>query len=495
NILEEASRDRTPKMPEQKSLQERMYERQERQAAIDRDKEARRLKMERLGTGIADLSASIGDMIRAHEGAPVSPRDWQRIYDSLTAQEKANINNYQVRMAKLNEDRRQERMAAAKAAADAQKAAQEQATKMAIEQAKITSNEKIAGDRNTTNIIIGQGHDKARKDAAQIAADAKQNGAKPVRFTAFGQSYDVLGDERSFTNMMNDILAGKPEILFIVPLFVQTLYNAFRKFLKAKGLADKIDAMIAENNRKGNVTAAEKRAMFAEVLTFFGGRLSRIVSGGAPLDMESCNGFADFGITVLNGYGITECSPVLAVNPVVNNKPESVGKVIKSLEVKIENPDENGYGEICAKGSSIMLGYYKNDAENAKSLIDGWFHTGDKGWMDDEDYLYICGRIKNLIILANGENVSPEEIEGFIYQQIKAVAEVVVYDKNGHITAQIFKNDDYIQENGIEDAENYIRDAISALNLKLAIYKRIAEVEFRDTPFDKTTSKKIKRRL
>ncbi len=295
--------------------------------------------------------------------------------------------------------------------------------------------------------------------------------------------------------MMNDILAGKPEILFIVPLFVQTLYNAFRKFLKAKGLADKIDAMIAENNRKGNVTAAEKRAMFAEVLTFFGGRLSRIVSGGAPLDMESCNGFADFGITVLNGYGITECSPVLAVNPIVNNKPESVGKVIKSLEVKIENPDENGYGEICAKGSSIMMGYYKNDAENAKSLIDGWFHTGDKGWMDDEDYLYICGRIKNLIILANGENVSPEEIEGFIYQQIKAVAEVVVYDKNGHITAQIFKNDDYIQENGIEDAENYIRDAISALNLKLAIYKRIAEVEFRDTPFDKTTSKKIKRIL
>ena len=206
--------------------------------------------------------------------------------------------------------------------------------------------------------------------------------------------------------------------------------------------------------------------------------------------MESCNGFADFGITVLNGYGITECSPVLAVNPVVNNKPESVGKVIKSLEVKIENPDENGYGEICAKGSSIMMGYYKNDAENAKSLIDGWFHTGDKGWMDDEDYLYICGRIKNLIILANGENVSPEEIEGFIYQQIKAVAEVVGYDKSGHITAQIFKNDDYIQENGIEDAENYIRDAISALNLKLAIYKRIAEVEFRDTPFDKTTSKK-----
>ena len=295
--------------------------------------------------------------------------------------------------------------------------------------------------------------------------------------------------------MINDIMAGKPEILFIVPLFVQTLYNAFRKFLKAKGLADKIDAMIEENNRKGNVTAEEKRAMFADVLAFFGGRLSRIVSGGAPLDMESFHGFADFGIHVLNGYGITECSPVLAVNPIENNKPESVGKVMKSLEVKIDDPDENGYGEICAKGSSIMIGYYKNDAENAKSLVDGWFRTGDKGWMDDEDYLYVCGRIKNLIILANGENVSPEEIEGFIYQRIKAVAEVVVYEKNGHIAAQIFKNDDYIQENGIENADKYIRDEISALNLELAIYKRISEIEFRDTPFDKTTSKKIKRRL
>ena len=296
-------------------------------------------------------------------------------------------------------------------------------------------------------------------------------------------------------HMMNDIQRARPEILIIVPLFVQTLYGAFRRFLKAKGLDEKIDAMIAENNRKGNVTAEQKREMFAEVLAFFGGRLSRIVSGGAPLDMDSYRGFYDLGITVLNGYGITECAPVLAVNVIENNIPESVGKVIPSLEVKIENPDENGYGEICAKGPTVMLGYFENEEENKKALIDGWFHTGDKGWLDDEDHLYVCGRIKNLIILANGENVSPEEIEGMIYQRIKEVGEVVVYDKNGRITAQVFINEDYAKENGIEDPQKAVKDGIYNLNLELAVYKRINDVEFRDTPFEKTTSKKIKRNI
>ncbi len=295
--------------------------------------------------------------------------------------------------------------------------------------------------------------------------------------------------------MMSDIQAAKPDILFIVPLFVQTLYAGFRRFLKAKGVDAMIDTMIEENRQKGNVSDEEKREMFADVLAFFGGRLTRIVSGGAPLDMDSYRGFRDLGITVLNGYGITECSPVLAVNPIDNNIPESVGKVIPSLEIRIEDPDEDGYGEICAKGPTVMLGYFENEEENKKALTDGWFHTGDKGWIDDEDHLYVCGRIKNLIILANGENVSPEEIESMIYQKIKAVGEVVVYDKNSKITAQVFINEDYVRENGIDDPQQTVKDGIYNLNLKLAVYKRINEVEFRDTPFEKTTSKKIKRRM
>jgi len=293
--------------------------------------------------------------------------------------------------------------------------------------------------------------------------------------------------------MMNDIQSARPEILFIVPLFVQTLYGAFRRFLKAKGLDKQIDAMIEENNRRGNVSMEEKRKMFAEVLAFFGGRLSRIVSGGAPLDMISYRGFYDLGITVLNGYGITECSPVLAVNPEEGNKPESVGKVIPELEVRIEGRDENGFGEICVKGPTVMLGYFENEEENAKALIDGWFHTGDKGWIDDDDHLYVCGRIKNLIILANGENVSPEELEDKIYQNIKEVAEVVVFEKAGRITAQVFINEEYVAENGIGDPQKAVNDGIYKLNLELAVYKRIGAVEFRDTPFEKTTSKKIKR--
>ncbi|MBQ5310547.1 MAG: AMP-binding protein [Oscillospiraceae bacterium] len=292
--------------------------------------------------------------------------------------------------------------------------------------------------------------------------------------------------------MMKDLQEARPEALFIVPLFLENLYLGLWKGIKAHGLEEKITAMIEENRSKGNVTPEEKRAMFSDVLAFMGGRLRKIISGGAPLNIKYYEGMKDFGIEVLNGYGITECAPVLAVNRNELNKPESVGKSIIGCEIKIEDPDNEGNGEICAKGPNVMLGYYKDDEENRKALIDGWFHTGDKGFLDQDDYIHVCGRIKNLIILSNGENVSPEEIENLLYNE-PSIAEVVVYDKDGCITAQIFKNEEYITQNGIEDAEKKIKDHITALNRGLAVYKRINRVEFRDEPFERTSSKKIKR--
>ncbi len=291
--------------------------------------------------------------------------------------------------------------------------------------------------------------------------------------------------------MMDDIREARPELLIMVPLIIETIYNSIWKGLRAKGMESRIKALI-EKNRAEGVSDEVKREMFKAVLEPFGGRLTRIVSGGAPLNVRLYEGFKDFGVEVINGYGITETSPVLAINRMELNKPESVGYIVAGEEVKIENPDENGDGEICVRGSSVMLGYYKDEERTAESLRDGWFYTGDKGFLDEDDHVYINGRIKNLIILANGENVSPEELEGMLYEN-EAILECLVYEKDAKITAEIFIDEDYIKRSGIEDGEAYVRKFISDLNLELAVYKRIGTVLFRDTPFERTSSKKIKR--
>ena len=294
--------------------------------------------------------------------------------------------------------------------------------------------------------------------------------------------------------MLKDLQASKPEILFIVPLFLEMLSANIWKGLRAKGLEEKVKAAIEANRKKGNVSNEEKRGMFKDILAAFGGRLTRIVSGGAPLNVKLYDTFKDFGIEVLNGYGITECSPVIAVNALELNKPASVGKMMPGCRIKIDSPDSDGNGEICVKAPFVMLGYFEAEEENRKALIDGWFHTGDKGYLDEDGYVYVCGRLKNLIILSNGENVSPEEIENMLYDD-PAIAEVVVYEKNGGIAAQIFINEEYAAASGKAEGEKHIRDFISGLNRELAVYKRINTVEFRDTPFERTSSKKIKRNI
>ena len=291
--------------------------------------------------------------------------------------------------------------------------------------------------------------------------------------------------------MMQDIGQARPQILFLVPLFLETMYGSLWKGIRAKGMEDQIREIIEKNRARG-ASNGEKREMFRDILAAFGGRLTRIVSGGAPLSLRLYEGFKDFGIEVLNGYGITETSPVLAVNPVDHNKPESVGRIVAGEEVRINDPDASGDGEICVRGTNVMLGYYRDEERTAESLRDGWFFTGDKGFLDEDLYIHINGRIKNLIILSNGENVSPEELEEFLYQN-EAVLETLVYEKEGKIAAEIFLDADYLARSGIEDGEVFVRKYISDLNKELAVYKRIGTVLFRDTPFERTSSKKIKR--
>ena len=224
-----------------------------------------------------------------------------------------------------------------------------------------------------------------------------------------------------------------------------------------------------------------RRTLFKSVLSAFGGELDLIICGGAPLNQELVKAFDCIGITVLNGYGITECAPIVAVNRNQFNIVGSVGLPLCCNEVKIAED-----GEVLVRGDNVMQGYYHNEAENEKVFVDGWFRTGDIGFIDEHGALHITGRIKNLIILSNGENIPAESIEEAVYT-IPYVNEVVAYGKDNVIVAEVFLDED------VPDARDRIDADIQAVNKKLPLVRNIGKVVVRDTEFEKTTTKKIKR--
>jgi len=238
---------------------------------------------------------------------------------------------------------------------------------------------------------------------------------------------------------------------------------------------------------------------FRLVRLAFGGRLKLIISGGAPLRGELVRGFNELGIKVLNGYGITECSPIVAANRNRYFNEDSVGVVLPCCKVKIDEPDENGEGEILVKGDNVMLGYYKNEEETNKVFTNGWFKTGDLGRLDEKGFLYVTGRLKNTIILSNGKNVQPEELEEYLLGALPYIKEVVVFadEKGGGMEmaiASIFVfNKDYLEENGITDPEALLARDFMDVNRNLPAYKQISKYSCRYEEFEKTTTKKIKR--
>ena len=265
----------------------------------------------------------------------------------------------------------------------------------------------------------------------------------------------------SIMHVQRNMKLFQPEIVLMVPLIIESIYAK----LKAAG-----DMYPKE------IIAKEA----------FGGKLKTICSGGAYLDPDYVAKFAEYGITLLQGYGMTECSPVISNNLAWDNKAGSVGKLLPNCEGKIV--DE----EIWVKGSSIMLGYYKMPEETAEVLEDGWLKTGDLGYIDEDNFVYITGRKKNLIILANGENVSPEEIENQIYKA-DLVKEIIVREKDKIIQAEIFPDYEYAQANAIDDISAKLQELIDEYNKTAPVYKRVLGLVVRETEFEKNTSKKIKR--
>lgn len=290
----------------------------------------------------------------------------------------------------------------------------------------------------------------------------------------------------SLRYVLSDINISKPGHVSVVPLFVESFYKGIWKNAKKSGKDKLLKIMIKVSNGLRKIGIDLRRQMFKSVLDAFGGNLEMIITGGAPISNELIHGFDDIGIQIINGYGISECSPIVSINRHCWSKLGSVGQVINTVQAKTIHDNDDGEGEICVKGDIVMMGYYNNPEANAAAFTkDGWFNTGDIGKVDEDGFIYITGRKKNLIILENGKNVYPEELE-YLIGKIDGVAEVLVYAKDNLITAEIFAED------GADKAkiESEIRNV---LNPTIALYKRIHSVKFRDSEFEKTTTKKIKR--
>ena len=301
-------------------------------------------------------------------------------------------------------------------------------------------------------------------------------------------------------HVSDEIKEQQPTHLILVPAFLEVMNRKIWATARKDGKEGLLKAMVKVSNFLRKFGVDVRRKLFASVLSAFGGKLELIICGGAKLDEEIIRNFDALGITILNGYGITECAPLISANRNKYQKPGSVGTPILACRVKIDNPDENGEGEICVKGPNVMLGYYNNPEATAEVFDkDGFFHTGDYGKLDEEGWIYITGRKKNLIILSNGKNVYPEEIEADL-QKVEGVSEVVVYAGESRvqkdkitIVAEIFPDADLLAHMGVNNAQEYFENQVKALNAKMPPYKAVKCVKLRDTEFQKNTSRKITR--
>ena len=247
-----------------------------------------------------------------------------------------------------------------------------------------------------------------------------------------------------------------------------------------------------------------RRSMFKEIIDNLGGNLNKIVCGGAAVNPEVVKWFDSIGVTIKQGYGITECSPLVAVNPSSKHKVGSVGKAALGSSVKIIVDNNYGViydaeteeiGEICVKGPNVMLGYYKNpEATKEAFTSDGYFRTGDYGYLDKDGYIYISGRKKNIIVLTNGKNVYPEEIEEYL-ENIDVIKEcVVVGRENGDdvvLTAVLFPDYDKFKDVSEEEISAALKAQIMSVNRRLPSFKQIRGIEIRRVEFEKTPTKKI----
>ncbi len=284
----------------------------------------------------------------------------------------------------------------------------------------------------------------------------------------------ILCINDSFMHMVRNMSIFKPRVILMVPLMIESIYKR----------------LAATNEQYMDADESTLQKVYSSIHeTVFGGNLEIIFTGGAHLEPFYIDEFEKYGIHIYEGYGMSECSPVITTNTLDNYKPGSIGKPLDNVEIKFED------GEILVRGSSVMKGYYQMPEETAAAFTeDGWLHTGDKGYLDADGYLFINGRVKNLIIMSNGENISPEEIENKLSLN-PIIKEIIITGNNAGLTANIYPDEDIIAARNIqlETVRQTLQDYIDSYNLSQPIYRHITELVIRDTPFIRNTTGKIKR--
>ncbi len=286
-----------------------------------------------------------------------------------------------------------------------------------------------------------------------------------------------------------------------VPLILEAMYKKIKKGIKDKHLQIPFAILTFISNLLLSIGIDVRRKLFKSVINQLGGHLRLVIYGAAPMDKSTIKGLKSIGIELLNGYGLTEASPIVSAENDKYQKPGSVAFALPDVEIKIDEPNEQGIGEIVVKGPNIMLGYYDNKEATDEVLIDGWFHTGDLGYYDKDGYLFVTGRKKNVIVLKNGKNIYPEELE-ILIARLPFVSENMVFgmptaNNDLEINAKIVYNSDYMRETypdkQVEDYKGIIWNEIKEINKQMPSYKHIRNIIVTNEPMIKTTTQKVKR--
>lgn len=308
--------------------------------------------------------------------------------------------------------------------------------------------------------------------------------------------------------ILPNLKEARATVMLVVPLIAETFYKKINKGIRVNKMTlAKVNFALTVTKALRKVGVDKRRDFFKPILDQFGGALRLLIIGGAKVKPEIIDALNAFGLLTLQGYGLTECAPIIALNCDKNPKSSSAGQALPGVEIEVANPDENGIGEFIARGKNVMLGYYNDPAATAAAIDkDGFFHTGDLGYIDSENFVIITGRKKNVIVTTNGKNIYPEEIEGLLADS-PLIQEVVVsgsLNQKGEtvITAEIFPDLEEVKAAlNVAKAEmpdqaamqHLLEQTVHEINHRLPTYKAVRQVVLRDTEFPKNTSKKIKR--
>lgn len=306
-------------------------------------------------------------------------------------------------------------------------------------------------------------------------------------------------------HIQKNMVESKTSVMLSVPLIFETIYKKMWKTAISQGKDEKLRTMI-EVSKKAKLYNKPKivKKIFEPLHNSLGGHIRLLIAGGASIDPRVIEDFQAMGFPMIQGYGMTENAPIIAVNKDRYSKASSAGLPMPETEVQVIHKDREGIGEIIVRGPSVMMGYLDNTQATRETIVDGWLHTGDLGYMDKDGFLYVAGRKKNVIVTKNGKNIFPEEVE-FALAQSPYIAEVLVHGEEDRKTgdvivkAEIYPNCDNIKEDKgdleKEDLKNILKEVIDEVNEEMPLYKRVRRFGIRTKDFEKTTTRKIKRHV